>query len=397
MSSEVTLSYSHGASASPLLGETIGANLRRIAAAHPDAEVLVDVPTGRRWTYAAVRRGDRYARPRPDRGRARGRRPGGHLGAELRRVGAAAVRDRQGRHHPGQHQPGVPQPRARLRAAPVRRPGAGQRRALQDQRLPGDDRGGQARPDRPGARDLPRHASAGTRCCEPGRQRTAPTTRWPSARPACRSTTRSTSSTRAGRPASRRARRCRTTTSSTTRSSSARAAGTPQQDRVCIPVPFYHCFGMVLGNLACTTHGACIVIPAPGFDPAADAARGPGRAVHVAVRGADHVHRRARAARLRQLRPVDAAHRHHGRVAVPGRGDEAGRQRDAHDRGHDLLRDDRDVAGLDPDHGRRRHGAPGLDRRPGAPARRGQGHRPGDRAGAAPRARRASCARAATR
>jgi fatty-acyl-CoA synthase len=37
-------------------------------------------------------------------------------------------------------------------------------------------------------------------------------------------------------------------------------------DRVCIPVPFYHCFGMVLGNLACTTHGACIVVPAPGFD-----------------------------------------------------------------------------------------------------------------------------------
>jgi fatty-acyl-CoA synthase len=40
-------------------------------------------------------------------------------------------------------------------------------------------------------------------------------------------------------------------------------------DRVCIPVPFYHCFGMVLGNLACTTHGACMVIPAPAFDPAA--------------------------------------------------------------------------------------------------------------------------------
>jgi fatty-acyl-CoA synthase len=40
-------------------------------------------------------------------------------------------------------------------------------------------------------------------------------------------------------------------------------------DRVCIPVPFYHCFGMVLGNLACTTHGSTIVIPAPGFDPAA--------------------------------------------------------------------------------------------------------------------------------
>ena len=41
------------------------------------------------------------------------------------------------------------------------------------------------------------------------------------------------------------------------------------QDRVCIPVPFYHCFGMVLGNLACTTHGATMVIPAEAYDPVA--------------------------------------------------------------------------------------------------------------------------------
>ncbi|MXW24961.1 MAG: AMP-binding protein [Dehalococcoidia bacterium] len=41
------------------------------------------------------------------------------------------------------------------------------------------------------------------------------------------------------------------------------------EDRVCIPVPFYHCFGMVLGNLACTTHGSAMVIPAAGFDAAA--------------------------------------------------------------------------------------------------------------------------------
>ncbi|XVX20800.1 AMP-binding protein [Actinomycetota bacterium] len=40
-----------------------------------------------------------------------------------------------------------------------------------------------------------------------------------------------------------------------------------EEDRICIPVPFYHCFGMVMGNLAATTHGACMVIPAPGFDP----------------------------------------------------------------------------------------------------------------------------------
>jgi len=40
-----------------------------------------------------------------------------------------------------------------------------------------------------------------------------------------------------------------------------------EEDRICIPVPFYHCFGMVMGNLAATSHGACMVIPAPGFDP----------------------------------------------------------------------------------------------------------------------------------
>ena len=42
--------------------------------------------------------------------------------------------------------------------------------------------------------------------------------------------------------------------------------GYTEQDRVCIPVPFYHCFGMVIGSLACTTHGAAIVVPSPGFD-----------------------------------------------------------------------------------------------------------------------------------
>ena len=45
--------------------------------------------------------------------------------------------------------------------------------------------------------------------------------------------------------------------------------GYSEQDRICIPVPFYHCFGMVMGNLAAVTHGACMVIPGPGFDAAA--------------------------------------------------------------------------------------------------------------------------------
>ncbi|HEV8561067.1 MAG TPA: AMP-binding protein [Actinophytocola sp.] len=42
-----------------------------------------------------------------------------------------------------------------------------------------------------------------------------------------------------------------------------------EHDRVCVPVPLYHCFGMVMGNLAATSHGACVVYPAPGFEPRA--------------------------------------------------------------------------------------------------------------------------------
>ena len=45
--------------------------------------------------------------------------------------------------------------------------------------------------------------------------------------------------------------------------------GYTEHDIICAPVPLYHCFGMVMGNLASTTHGACIVYPSPGFDPAA--------------------------------------------------------------------------------------------------------------------------------
>jgi len=48
-----------------------------------------------------------------------------------------------------------------------------------------------------------------------------------------------------------------------------RLCGYTAEDRVCIPVPFYHCFGMVMGNLGCTTNGSTMVIPAQGFDPEA--------------------------------------------------------------------------------------------------------------------------------
>jgi fatty-acyl-CoA synthase len=45
--------------------------------------------------------------------------------------------------------------------------------------------------------------------------------------------------------------------------------GYTEQDLICIPVPFYHCFGMVMGNLAATSRGAAMVIPAPSFEPEA--------------------------------------------------------------------------------------------------------------------------------
>ncbi len=48
-----------------------------------------------------------------------------------------------------------------------------------------------------------------------------------------------------------------------------RQLGYTEADRVCIPVPFYHCFGMVLANLACTSHGACMVVPGESYDPLA--------------------------------------------------------------------------------------------------------------------------------
>ena len=71
-------------------------------------------------------------------------------------------------------------------------------------------------------------------------------------------------------------------------------------DRLCIPVPFYHCFGMVMGNLGCTTHGVTMVIPAPGFDPGLTLAAIESERCTARIRGADDVHRDAESPRLRR-------------------------------------------------------------------------------------------------
>ncbi len=95
------------------------------------------------------------------------------------------------------------------------------------------------------------------------------------------------------------------------------------EDRLCIPVPLYHCFGNSIGVMACITHGSRHGVSRRGLRSAGGAADGAGGTLHVALRRADHVHRRDGAPGIRQIRPEVPAHRHDGRVALPDRGDAA--------------------------------------------------------------------------
>ncbi len=110
-------------------------------------------------------------------------------------------------------------------------------------------------------------------------------------------------------------------------------------DRVCIPVPFYHCFGMVLGNLGRSTHGACMVGAAPSVRSRRIIAGGARRALHGALRRADDVHRRAgprltsSATTCRRLRTGIMAG-----SPCPVEVMKQVRQPHAHGRGDDLLR-----------------------------------------------------------
>ena len=269
MSSEVMLSYSHGASGSALLGETIGTNLRRIAAAHPRAEVLVDAPTGRRWTYAAFdAETDTLARGLI----AAGLRAGDRVGiwapncAEwvllqyaTAKAGVILVNINPAyRSH---------ELRFALRQSGVRVLVSAQRFKTSDYRA----MVGEVGPDLPDLEDviylgtpqwdallLAGRSGADAAGSDPlaareailsfddpiNIQYTSGTTGFPKGA--------TLSHHNILNNAFFIGEGCRYTPA----------------DRVCIPVPFYHCFGMVLGNLACTTHGSAIVIPAPGFDPA---------------------------------------------------------------------------------------------------------------------------------
>ena len=174
--------------------------------------------------------------------------------------------------------------------------------------------------------------------------------RSPARRGAASPTTRSTSSTPAARPASPRARRSPTTTSSTTATSSASCCGYTERDRRLHP-------GAVLPLLR-HGHGQPRLPPPtarawssrPRRSTRGHARRRRGGALHVAVRRADDVHRRARPPAVRASSTCRALRT--GIMAgspCPVEVMKRRRSGHAHERGGHLLRHDRDVAGVDPD------------------------------------------------
>ena len=216
----------------------------------------------------------------------------------------------------------------------------------------------------------------------------------------CSSTTRSTSSTRAAPPASPRARRSRHHNILNNGYFVGEGCGYTEADRVCIPVPFYHCFGMVMGNLGCTTHGAVHGHPGAGVRARRDAARRSQDERCTALYGVptmfiaelDHPD-------FAELRPVVAAHRDHGRLAVPGRGDEAGASTEMHMDEVTICYGMTETSPVSTQTARRRPARASASARSGASTRtsRSRSSTPTTGRASCRAASRASCARAATR
>lgn len=254
------LSYTHGTSETVLLADTIGANLDRAVAAWPDREALVDVPSGRRWTYSRFGADvEELAQALVAGGVAKGDRVGIWavncpewvlVQYATARIGAIMVNINPAyRTHEVEYvlnQAGIS-----LLFASLSHKGSDYRAMVE-----------QFRGSCPGLREvvyigdpswqaLLARGTGGASyeplsCDDPiNIQYTSGTTGFPKG----------------------------ATLSHHNILNNGYFVGESiaytELDRICIPVPFYHCFGMVMGNLAATSHGACMVIPAPSFDPKA--------------------------------------------------------------------------------------------------------------------------------
>jgi fatty-acyl-CoA synthase len=121
------------------------------------------------------------------------------------------------------------------------------------------------------------------------------------------------------------------------------------EDQLCIPVPFYHCFGMVMGTLGCVSKGATMVVPGEGFEPGATLRAATGEKC-TALYGVPTMfvalldHPDFKSFDFSSLRTGIMAGR-----ALPNRGDEEGQLADEHAGGDDRLRHDRDQPRLVPE------------------------------------------------
>ncbi|MEU9191660.1 AMP-binding protein [Streptomyces hundungensis] len=262
----VTCSYAHGVSDTPLLGDTIGANLDRAVQAYGEREALVDVGSGRRWTYAQFGSDvEQLACALLAVGVAKGDRVGIWavncpewvlVQYATARIGAVMVNI-----NPAYR---VHELEFVLRQAGVSVLFASLAHKSSDYRA----MVGQVRPSCP---ELVRTVFIG----DPG---------WDDLVAEGAGVSRAALAAREAELSCDDAINIQYTSGTTGFPKGATLShhnvlnngyfvgellAYTEADRICVPVPFYHCFGMVMGNLAATSHGACIVVPAASFDPEA--------------------------------------------------------------------------------------------------------------------------------
>ncbi|GCE43839.1 AMP-binding protein [Rhodococcus sp. USK10] len=262
-------SYTHGVWDAPMLGDTIGDNFDRTVAAHADRDALVDRPSGRRWTYAELKRDvDAVAAGLLKRGIAKGDRVGiwapncpewTLIQYATAKIGAILVNIN---------------PAYRAHELKYVLDQAGVRLLVSAPQFKSSDYAAMIEEVRPECGDLEMVVLLGSaewsRLASDGMAaHAADPARLPEAQAALSPddpiNIQYTSGT-TGFPKG-------ATLSHHNILNNGYFVGElchyTENDRVCIPVPFYHCFGMVMGNLACTSHGATMVIPGPSFDPKA--------------------------------------------------------------------------------------------------------------------------------